>query len=553
MKDEKNEQEEIKQDEEKDFKEEVNEDVKVNTSLESNKSKKNNLVKYFVILILLVVLIGGGVLASRINLKKDTKEEGKTETEKKPVNSKYTITSNDLVDFDLYFMKEHNTETNKVYSPISIKTALAMLADGAKGDTKDQIVSIIGDYKNTKYTNSSNMSFANAMFINNNYKDSIKSTYIENLKNKYNADVQYDSFTTPDIVNKWVDSKTFGQINNMVDDISQYNFVQVNALAIDMEWVNKFQYKSNEGKSYSVSFPHQSFYNYTRALDNDFSYLKWRDSHNVESGEFAGVINRYDIVTDLGEDTIRKTITEEYSAWLKEDPCGTASTSPDVETYVNTFIKELKESYKHVSSSTDYMLYNDDSIKAFSKDLKTYDGLTLQYVAIMPKEIALTQFLNDNDSESISKIISNLKEVKLENFNDNAITKINGNMPFFNYNDNLDLIEDLKKIGITDIFDINKSNLSDMVEAGDAMVIGKLVHKANIELTNEGIKAAAATMSGGLGSASCPVYDHIYDVPIEEIDMDFNKPFMYLLRDKKTGEIWFAGTVYEPKRSENQW
>ena len=79
--------------------------------------------------------------------------------------------------------------------------------------------------------------------------------------------------------------------------------------------------------------------------------------------------------------------------------------------------------------------------------------------------------------------------------------------------------------------------------------IDKLIHKANIEVTNEGIKAAAATMVGGYGSASCG-FSYSYDVPIEEINMDFDKPFLYLVRDKDTGEVWFAGTVYEPKKFE---
>ena len=30
------------------------------------------------------------------------------------------------------------------------------------------------------------------------------------------------------------------------------------------------------------------------------------------------------------------------------------------------------------------------------------------------------------------------------------------------------------------------------------------------------------------------------------IDLDFDKPYMYIIRDKSTGEVWFAGTVYEP-------
>lgn len=526
--------------------EEKVDDDNLKEMVEPNK-KTSNTKKIISIIILLIIIVIGFIWTIKLDYKEASNKDS-NKVDKKDYNTKYSITGNGLDDFDLYFMKEHNENTNSVYSPLSIKTALAMLSEGANGDTKGQIVSVIGDYKPKKYTNSENMSFANAMFINNNYKESIKKSYISNLEKNYGADVAYDSFDTPDIVNKWVDAKTFGQIKNMVDNISSYTFVQVNALAIDMEWVDKFQKKYNENKHYSVYFPHQSFSNYTNALDNDFDGVKFNDSYEAESGEFAGVINRYNIVDELGEDTIRKTITDEYTAWLKEDPCGTASTSPEVNTYVDTFIKELKDSYKHISSSTDYYLYNDNDVKAFAKDLKTYNDLTLQYVAIMPKSSTLNEFVSSQNSKNISEIINKLKDFKLENFNDKVITKINGNMPFFDYNTDLDLIADLKKIGVTDIFDIDKADLTGIVDGKNSLVIGKLIHKANIQLSNEGIKASAATMSGGLGSASCPFYDHIYEVPVEEIDMDFNKPFMYLIRDKKTGEVWFAGTVYEPNK-----
>lgn len=46
----------------------------------------------------------------------------------------------------------------------------------------------------------------------------------------------------------------------------------------------------------------------------------------------------------------------------------------------------------------------------------------------------------------------------------------------------------------------------------------------------------------GAGSS----FDYIFDIPIEKIDITFDKPFMFLIRDKKTGEVWFVGTVYEP-------
>ena len=40
--------------------------------------------------------------------------------------------------------------------------------------------------------------------------------------------------------------------------------------------------------------------------------------------------------------------------------------------------------------------------------------------------------------------------------------------------------------------------------------------------------------------------------PIEEIDLTFDKPYMFIVRDKETGEVWFVGTVYEPLSWENE-
>ena len=50
---------------------------------------------------------------------------------------------------------------------------------------------------------------------------------------------------------------------------------------------------------------------------------------------------------------------------------------------------------------------------------------------------------------------------------------------------------------------------------------------------------------GGIGGGG-PHFEYLWDVPVEKVDLTFDKPFMYLIRDKETGEIWFVGTVYEP-------
>lgn len=124
------------------------------------------------------------------------------DTSVKNSNSEYKISDNALSSFDLYFMQKENNNKNKIYSPLSIKYALSMLKDGTDGDSKKQIENIIGNYNTKKYPNSSNVSFANGMFIRNDYKKNIKDEYINLLKEKYNAEIIYDNFKSPDNINK---------------------------------------------------------------------------------------------------------------------------------------------------------------------------------------------------------------------------------------------------------------------------------------------------------------------------------------------------------------
>lgn len=189
-----------------------------------------------------------------------------------------------------------------------------------------------------------------------------------------------------------------------------------------------------------------------------------------------------------------------------------------------------------------------NKLKVFSKELKEYNGTTLEYVGIMPKNMSLNEFIKKNDATSINKIINKRKEIKSENFEEGKITKIVGGIPLFKYNYDLNLMEDLKKLGVTDVFNSKKADLTNL--AKNNTIIDEVKHKANIEFSNEGIKAAAVTEVGGLGSAGC-YFEHLYDVPVVVIDMTFNNPYLYLIRDKNSGEVWFVGTVYQPTENTN--
>ena len=544
------------------------EEIKAEPTVEEKPKKKKG--KGILIAIILVLLIAGGVIAALFLLPKNETKSAKNGSNN--YKSAYRMSGNGLEYFDLQFLKLENEAKNKVYSPLSIKYALAMLSEGAKGNTKNQIDAIIGDYKANKYPNNEHMSFANAMFVRNTYKEKVKKTYTDNLTNKFNAEVVYDEFANPDNINKWVSDKTFNLINNLVDDVSSNDFFLINALAIDMNWNNQIHCEGehkipcvNNG-TYIIYYAHEKLddsdtghysvtdypydsedefyqqYKYGQIVGNKFNNLD-----NVKGATVLADFNKYDIIKDLGEDKIREIISSEYEAWLKTDEAKSVISEDlypkDVNKYVDMFIKELKENYGKKANSTDFLIHEDEDVKVFAKDLQEYDGSILQYVGIMPKKVELTEFVKDTDKDKINNIIKELKEVNIDSFEEGYATRIRGFIPFFKFEYELNLMKDLKSMGVTDVFNAEKSDLTNL---SNGAAIDKAIHKANIEFSNDGIKASASTAMGGYGSTSGPGFEHLFKVPVKEIDVTFDKPFMYLIRDKKTGEVWFVGTVYEP-------
>ena len=537
----------------------VNASPDINNAPSENSPKKSS-SKGAIVLILICLLIAGGVALyffkdSLFGNKNATNNTTNT-TNTTPVELKlsYRLNGNGLNDFDIAFMQIENNGKNKVYSPLSIKYALYMLDEAADGDTKSQLDAVLGDYKVYTYPNSANMSFANAMFIKNDYKQKVLSSYVDTLKSKYNAEVKFDSFEKPDALNNWIKDKTLKLIDKMFDDsISEYDYFLVNALAIDMEWVNKIQsktefngiYLKNESVKLKDCDSCKSF-EVPSLNGGGYGQMAFEGTDKkAATVDIKIVANKYDIISELGEDNIRKTVQAEYEKWLE--------TAEDWEKRnddfnLDTYVKELKTNYEKYMRSTDLLYYDNDDVKVFAKDLKTYNSKTLQYVGIMPKTGSLVDYVKNTDASKLNMIVSNLKTIDYSDFEEGYLTYIHAQMPLFEYEYELSLLEDLKTMGIKDAFDKEKANLTKMTSAPSYIASAK--HKANIKFSNDGIKASAATTIGGMGAAGGG-FKYYFDIPVKEIDLTFDRPYMYIIRDKDTGEVWFAGTVYEPLEYSN--
>ena len=113
--------------------------------------------------------------------------------------------------------------------------------------------------------------------------------------------------------------------------------------------------------------------------------------------------------------------------------------------------------------------------------------------------------------------------------------KINLSVPKFDISSKADLIEGMKALGLTDVFDSNTANFTSMTDAED-LFLGKIEHAVRVAIDEEGLIAAAYTVMDfpALGMPT---------IPDDEIDFVLDRPFLFLV----TKDIpLFAGVVEQP-------
>lgn len=179
-------------------------------------------------------------------------------------------------------------------------------------------------------------------------------------------------------------------------------------------------------------------------------------------------------------------------------------------------------------SSENLNYYLDDEVTAIKLNLKKYEDTQLEFMAIMPNE-KLDEYVETVSLEKIEEIEKNMKPAT-------EIKKgVDLTIPKFKFDYSLKLKEDLSSLGIKEAF-TPEANFSKMSK--EDLYVSKALHKANIEFSEEGIKAAAVTAfmmeMGALIENEKP------------LNIDINKPFMFIIKDKSSNDIWFVGKVYEP-------
>ncbi|MBE5940398.1 MAG: hypothetical protein E7266_08370 [Lachnospiraceae bacterium] len=141
--------------------------------------------------------------------------------------------------------------------------------------------------------------------------------------------------------------------------------------------------------------------------------------------------------------------------------------------------------------------------------------------------------LPDVDS-SVEKVLASktFMEVVTTPFDAKKTKKVNLKIPKFDVSSNMSIKENIKKLGITDVFMSLKSDFSDM-----ELSVSEISHSARVKINEEGCEASAVTV----------IYYDYKGVGIEKpIDFIADRPFIFVI--KGAGDaVLFTGVVNNPQ------
>lgn len=224
-----------------------------------------------------------------------------------------------------------DSETSGCYSPLSLYQALAILASGAEGETRDQLLSLLGMsdldtlaeesgklYRVNYADNEVNLlKISNSLWLDDTDADGFRISYnldwVQSVSQNYFADVftaEFENEETSKALGNWIAQKTGGMLNPVFEFDKETVMAIVNTLWFKTQWASQF-YEENtyedtftlsSGDTLTCDFMHRTE-DTGRYVDGD-GYIK--SSLTLDRGKMIIVLpdEDQDIETFLAEDKL---------------------------------------------------------------------------------------------------------------------------------------------------------------------------------------------------------------------------------------------------------
>ena len=154
-----------------------------------------------------------------------------------------------------------------------------------------------------------------------------------------------------------------------------------------------------------------------------------------------------------------------------------------------------------------------------------YEGEQLSMIIVLPKGMREFRALeNTLSSAKLAKMLDELFEY--------PSTKLDVHLPKFKFTTSTTLNSQLQNLGMNDVFDRFRADLSG-ITGYRGMYVSKALHKAFISVDEEGTEAAAAT----------GIIIELASLPFQ---FNVDKPFMFFIFHRQTRTVLFMGRVMDP-------
>ena len=206
--------------------------------------------------------------------------------------------------FSLNLFKEsvyqREDDSSIMISPLSVMAALAMTANGAKGDTLEEMERVLGgldvDELNRALSNyigslesteKSKLNLANSVWMRDSVALRVNEGFESEMLDFYNAALNREAFdeVTVEKINGWVSEKTDGMIDNVVQNIPKDAMLYlINAVCFDAKWAEPYQdYQVIDGEFTSVA-----------GNKKQVKMLSSSEYRYIECGDGVGFIKPYE-------------------------------------------------------------------------------------------------------------------------------------------------------------------------------------------------------------------------------------------------------------------
>lgn len=387
-------------------------------------------------------------------------------------------------EFAVSLYKELAAEEGSVFfSPLSISSALAMTYAGAREETAEQMKAALHLLPEPSAT----------------HKE--MSALLKDLNNRKFKD--------------WVREEKDGKVRPVRKEVKAFELLIANALWGQEGYPFKKEFIETNGKYYEAGLNLVDYKNKTEEARGEIN--KWVEDKT--NGKIKNILPE-GVLDEMTRLVLSNAIY--FKAKWDED-FYEGATKNDVFTLANG--TEIKVPMMHQEESFRF---------AANEDLKAvelpYSGKEICMVVIVPHDSKkFTEFEKNLSREGLEKLLKGMSYGKVDLY-----------MPKFKTGFECSVKKVMQKLGMQDAFVMGKADLTGVADVeGDPLFISEILHKAYIDLNEKGTEAAAATVVVATGGAAP-------DRKKPEV-IKADRPFVYLIRDRKTGSILFMGRLMQPE------